>query len=123
MLGRIVGVRNGSRRASVAFRLPLVCAARALGKFPLVLEQMFEETVASFRGSAAPGDFQAAGYCVACDTGGIGARPAEALLFDRRAFGLFTEMRTGSGTVGFPEAVTARDQRDGFFVFHGHALK
>ena len=114
-----MGVGNHTR-ACIAFRFPLVCAARALRKFPFVLEQVFEETVTPFRRRAAPCDFQAARNCVTCDTSGVGARPAEALLLNRRAFRFFTQVGAGSRSVGFPEGVPACDQSDGFFVVHGH---
>src|ERR1700683_4351496 len=69
-LGGIMRVRYRTR-ARIAFRLPLVCAARALGKLPLVLEQVFKEIVTPFRRRAAPGHFQAARNCVTCDTSGV----------------------------------------------------
>ena len=119
-LGGIVGVRNRTR-ACIAFRLPLVRAAGALGQFPLELEQVLEETVAPFCRRAAPGDFEAAGDCITCDTGGIGARPAQALILNGRAFRLFAQVSARAGSVGFPKSVAACDQCDGFFVVHGHA--
>ena len=118
-LGGIVGIRHSVRR--FAFRLPLMRAARALREFPFVLEQVFEETVAPFRRSAAPCHFQAARNCVTGDAGCVGTRPAQALLLNRRAFRLFAQVGAGSGSVGLPEGVAACDQRDGFFVVHGHA--
>src|SRR6202035_1426090 len=118
-LGGIMGVRNRTG-ACIAFRLPLVCAAWALGRFPLVLEQVFEVIVTPFRRRASPGDLQAARNCVTCDTGGVGARPAEALLLNRRAFRFFTEVGAGPGSVGFSKGVTACDQSDGFFIVHRH---
>src|SRR5580704_5113726 len=112
-------VRNRTS-AVVAFRFPLVCAARALSKFPLVLKQMLEETVTPFRRRAAPRHFQAAGNCVTRDTSRVRAGPTQALLFNRRGFRFFTQMGAGTRSVGFPEAVTACDQSHGFFVVHRH---
>src|SRR5580704_19218779 len=82
---------------------------------------MFKETVTPFRRRAAPGDFQATGNCVTGDTGGVGAGPAEALLLNRRTFGLFTQVGARPGSVGFSEGVTASDQSYGFFIVHGHS--
>src|SRR5271155_2761467 len=108
--------------AGVTFWLPLVCAARTLRQFPLVLEQVLEEVVSPFCRCAGPGDLQAAGDRITCDARGVGTCPAEALLLDRRAFGLSSHVLFGrSGSVGLAEGMAARDQGDGLFIVHSHA--
>src|SRR5271169_3501729 len=102
MLGGIVRVGNGTG-ARVAFGLPLMRAAGALGEFPVVLEKVVEEVVAPFGRRGGPGDFQAAGDGVAGDAGGVSARPAESLLFNRRAFGFFAEVGAGTLSVRLAE--------------------
>ena len=50
--------------------------------------------------------------------------PAQALVFDACTFGLSAYVLTGVGrTVAFAKGVSARHQRHGFFVIHGHAGK
>src|ERR1700722_19446530 len=107
--------------AHIAFRLPLLRAARTLRKFPLVFEQMLEEVVTPFCRRAGPGDFEAAGYSVARDARGVGAGPAEALFLNGRAFGFRSNVWFGgTGSVGLAESMPSRDQSDGFFIVHGH---
>src|SRR5580704_6601179 len=110
--------------ARVTFWLPLVCAARTLRQFPLVLEQVLEEIVTPFCRCAGPRNFEAAGDRVTGDARGVGTCPAETLLLDRRAFGLRSHVLFGrSGSVGLAEGMTARDQSDGLFVVHCHPSK
>src|SRR5271163_312375 len=98
------------------FWLPLVCTARTLREFPLVLEQVLEEVVTPFCWRAGPCNFEAAGDRITCDARGVGTIPAEALLLDRRAFGLSSHVLFGrSGSVGLAEGMAARDQGDGLF--------
>src|SRR6185312_12554758 len=95
----------------VAFWFPLVSATRALRQLPVVLEKVLEEVVAPVCRLRGPGDFEAAANCITCDAGGVRVRPAEALLFDGRTFGLGTHVLGGNrGSVGFAERVTTRDQ-------------
>src|SRR5205823_9530600 len=58
-LRRIMCVWNSSCAGAV-LRGPLMRTSRALGQFPVVLEQGLEEVVAPLRRRAGPGDFQAA---------------------------------------------------------------
>src|ERR1700722_12166729 len=103
--------------ACVTFWLPLMRPTRTLRQFPLVLEQVFEEVVTPFCRRVGPCDFEAAGDGVTCDARGVGTCPAEALLFDRRAFGLNSHVLfRRSGSVGLAEGMTARDQGDRLFV-------
>ncbi|MNL04325.1 hypothetical protein D3C87_1248930 [compost metagenome] len=117
-----MGIRNGAG-ASAVFRLPLVGPRRALGQFPFVTEQVLQVVVAPLGWRGRPGHFQAAGDGVATFTGTERALPAQALQFEAGGFGLRSDMVDSTGTVGFAEGVTARDQRDGFLVVHGHARK
>src|SRR4029077_20314216 len=95
------------------FRLPLVCAARTLRQFPLVLEQVLEEVVTPFCRRAGPCNFEAAGGCVTCDARGVDTWQAEALFLDRRAFGLSSHVLFGrGGSMGFAEGMTSRNQGD-----------
>src|ERR1700683_1562323 len=103
--------------AYITFWLPLVCAPRTLGQFPLVFEQVLEKAVPPLRRRAAPCDFQAAGNCVTCDAGGVGVCPADALLLNRRTFGLRPHVLLGrSGPVSLAKSVTTCDQGDGLFI-------
>src|SRR5580700_4346100 len=97
-----------------------MCPARALRQLPVVLEQVLEIIVTPFSRRAGPCDLDAAGDGIACDASSVGACPAEALLFDRRAFRLPAQLGAGPGSVGLAEGVTAGDQSDGFFVVHRH---
>src|ERR1700678_2850131 len=122
LLVGVVGVGHGVG-ARVPFGFPLVRAAGALGEFPLKFEQVVEEPVGPLRGRGGPGNLEAAGDRVAGDAGLVGAAPAEALVFNRRAFGLVGEVGTRAGAVGLAEGVAARDQRNRLFVVHGHAAE
>ncbi len=104
-------------------RPPLLGTGRALREFPLVAEQVFKEVVAPLRGRGGPGDFEAAGDRVAAFAGAEAVLPAEALLVEAGAFGLGGDVGRGGSTVGFAERVTADNERDGFFVVHGHAAE
>src|ERR1700683_1373392 len=115
-LGGVVSIRHRAR-ACVTFWLPLVRASRALGQFPLVFEQVLEEVVTPFCRRAGPGNFQAAGNGVARNARGVSACPAEALLFNRRAFGLSSHVWLGrGGSVRLAKSVAACDQGDRFFI-------
>src|SRR3984957_7123178 len=96
-------------------------AARALRQLPVVLEQVLEIVVAPFCWRGGPCHFEAAGDGVACDAGGVGACPAEALLLNRGAFRLFSQLCAGGCSVSLAEGVAAGDQGDGFFVVHRHS--
>ena len=121
LLRRIV--RIGHDRGTRALCDPLLRTGGALREFPLVAEQVFEEVVAPLRGRGGPGDFEAAGDCVAALAGAEAVSPAEALLVEAGRFGLGCHVRRGGGAVGLAEGVAADDERDGFFVVHGHAAE
>ena len=71
-------------------------AGRALGELPLVAEQVLEEVVVPLRRVGGPDDLQPAGDGVVTLAGAEGVLPAQALLFDRRAFGLATDVLVAS---------------------------
>ncbi len=107
--------------AGVTLRLPLICSGGALGQLPFVAKQVVEEVVAPLCRLGGPDDFQAAGDGVAALAGAETVPPAEALFFEAGGFGLTAHIGWRSGAVSLAEGVAARDQRDGFFVVHGHA--
>src|SRR6202167_1073895 len=116
-------VRNRAR-AGAPLRRPLIGAGRAFRQLPFVAEQVLEEVVAPFRRRRGPDDLEAAGDRVISFAGAEFILPPEALLLDGRAFGFGTDIDLGvSGAVRLAEGMAARDQRDGFFVVHRHALE
>src|ERR1019366_2064966 len=114
-----IGHRTG---ACAILRCPLMRPARALGQFPCVAEQVREEVVAPLRRRRAPNDFQAAADRVIPFARAKFVLPAEALLFDAGGFRHWADIlvRIGSA-VGFPESVTAGNERNGLLVIHRHA--
>ena len=77
-----------------------------------------------FVGVVRPDDLEAAGDRVIAFAGPEFILPAEALLFDRRAFGLGADIDLRiRRAVGLAEGVAAGDQRDGLLVVHRHALE
>ena len=113
-------VRIGNRRAG-PLRDPLVCASRALSKFPLVAKQVPEKVGAPLGGSGGPGDLQSARDRVATLACAEAVLPAETLFFETGGFRLGSDIRCRSGTVGLTERVTTRDECNGLLVIHGHA--
>src|SRR5438445_6179515 len=97
--------------------------SRALGEFPFVAEQVGEEVVAPLRRRLRPNYFQAAAGLVAAYARLEFVLPAEALLLDGGRFRLRADQFRVASTVGFAEGVTAGNQRDRFFVVHGHAAE
>src|SRR5262249_9118964 len=79
------------------------------------------ETIVPLRWIVRPCALEAAGDGVAALAGTVGALPADALLLDRRALGVGTDLRRVAGAVSLAEGVTAGDQRHGLFVVHRHA--
>ncbi len=96
---------------------------RALGEFPFVAEEVLEEVVAPLGRRLGPNNFQAAGDRVTSLAGAELALPTEALLLDAGRFGLRTYVCGFAGAVGFAKRVPTGNQRDGFFVVHGHAAE
>src|SRR4029077_12248919 len=96
---------------------------RALGQFPLVAKEVRKEVVAPFGRRLGPNHFQAAADRVASLAGAELALPAEALLLDARRFGVRAYVGRIAGAMGFAKAVPTGNQRNGFFVVHGHAAE
>ena len=122
-LRRIVGIRHRIGRR-IVLRRPLVRAARALRKLPVVAEQVLEEVVVPLRGCGGPGAFQAARDRVAALAGAEGVPPAETLLLEAGALGFDANVpaRIG-GAVSLAEGVSAGDQGHRLFVVHRHAAE
>src|SRR5215469_12157117 len=114
---RVEGVRY---RCGTALRPKLPGAGRALGQLPFVVEQVLKEVVAPLRRRLRPDDFRAASDRVRPFTCTKSALPAETLLLDRGGFRLRAHQCRIAGSMGLAEGVTAGDQRDRFFVVHGH---
>jgi hypothetical protein len=102
-------------------RRPDVGACRALGQFPVVLEEHVEIAVVPLDRVRRPGAFEARGDGVTALAGLVVGQPAEAHCLDRCAFRLGTDVRRIACAVHLAEGVTAGHQRDGLFVVHGHA--
>ena len=118
LLRLVVGVRDDRFRV-LGFPLK---GARGTGRLhPFELEQVLEEVVAPLRRRRGPRDFETACDRVAREAGSVAARPAKALLFDRRRTRVFPDVLGLSGAVGFAERVSARDEGNGFLVVHRHA--
>src|SRR6266481_6648308 len=96
----------------------------ALGQFPVVAEEVGEEIVAPLGWRLGPNDFQAAADGVSTKTLTKFILPSEALVLDVGAFWFGADVVGGNrGTVSFAEGVTAGNQRDCFFVVHGHTVE
>src|SRR5690349_9302903 len=95
MLGRIVRIRNGASPGSV-LGSPLMCASRALGQLPFILEEVLKKVVAPLRRSCGPGDFQTAPDCVAAMALTKCACPPETLGLNIASFGFGSHILTGN---------------------------
>ena len=85
---------------------------------------MVEEVVAPLGRRRGPGDFQTAADGVSTKTFAEFILPSEALVLDVGAFWFGAHIVSGNGSaVGFAEGMSAGNQRDRFFVVHGHALE
>ena len=101
--------------------LPLFRSCRTGGQLPLVFKQVFKEQVAPLRRRLSPGNFRTTGNGIGPDSRAVLTFPAEALVLQRAAFGLWPHQRRVASAVSLAKAVAAGDQRDSFFVVHGHA--
>src|SRR5438128_2236461 len=122
LLVGIMGIRHYVR-PRITFGLPLICAARSLGQFPLVFEKILKKAVAPLPGCSRPCHFDATADGVARNAGLVCARPAKALIFNRCGFGLLPEVTPSSCTVSLAEGMAACNQRDGLFIVHRHATE
>jgi len=119
LLARIVGIRHGACAFAILWS-PLVRTGRALGQFPLEVEQVVEVLVAPTSRRRRPGHLQAAGNGIPAFASAKTVGPAEALQFEARRFRFRAYIVGRTGTVGLAEGMAARDQRHGFFVVHRH---
>ena len=115
-------VRHGSLRLGV-LRRPLVCAGGALRQLPFIVEQVVEIAVVPLDRIVGPRALEPAADLVAGLAAAVAARPAEALMLDRGAFGLGALVFLLGGAVGLAEGVAAGDQRHRFLVVHRHAAE
>ena len=118
-----VGIGHCARRRTV-LGLPLQRARRTAGLLPLIgkqVSQIHHRPLGRCRG---PRTFKAGGHGVFGITFTAGVLPAKALLNDRLTGRLGTDTITGLvRTMGLTKRVTARNQRDCFFVIHRHTTK
>src|SRR5690606_29061947 len=122
LLVRIERVRHRAL-AGIPLRLPLLRAGGALGQLPLVLERMLEDVVAPRHRRPRPGHLEAARDGVGAFACTEPTLPAEALLFEVAALGLWPDVGRGAGAVRLAERVTAGNERHGLVVVHRHAAK
>src|ERR1700733_2983500 len=111
-------------RSRAALQGPLIRAGRSLCARAFVAEQVLEEVVAPFRRRRGPDDLEAAGDGVVAFAGPEFVLPAEALIFDRRAFGFGSDIDLRvRRPVGLAETMAAGEQRECLFVVHRHPLE
>src|SRR5262245_46723501 len=115
---------GNSSRAGAVLRRPLGRPSRALGLYPIVVEQVLQVLHRKMRRSRSPGTLQSAGDRVLALAGSALVAPTESLLVDRWSRGSSADAsgRIG-GAMGFTERVAARDQSNSLFVCRGHASK
>ena len=99
---------------------PLMCAGRALAELPFVFEEVLKVIIAPLRRCLRPGDFKPTGDGVATLAAAEAALPSEALLFDRRRFGIGPDMLGIARTVRLAKGMTTGNERDGLLVIHRH---
>src|SRR5215467_4880539 len=122
-LGRIVCVRHRTVACAI-LGSPLVRTSRTLGELPFVLEQVLEVVIAPLRRRRGPNDFQTAADRVTALAGPKFALPPEALLFNFRSLRFRADMLgRNRSAVGLTKGVTASNQRDRFFIVHGHTTE
>ena len=101
-------------------RRPLLRAGRAVHQLEVILEQDAEVVVAPRGRIVRPAAFDPRGGDVASGDFFAVGQPAEALQFERLAFGRTAEGAGRSRAVGLAEGVAASGERNGFLVVHRH---
>src|SRR5580765_5205045 len=86
-------------------------------------KQVLKKTCAPFGRRCGPSNFQAAGDRVCTFARPEAVLPTEALRLKTFRFRLRTDVRGRRSAVCFAKGMTAGDERDRFFVIHGHALE
>src|SRR6267154_2938727 len=106
------------------FRFPLMRTCRALGQFPFKAEEILEKVVTPFRWRRCPGSFKPTRNGIYTVAAAKSISPAEALLLNVGGgrFSLNIFCRIGC-TVRFAEGVSPGNERNRFFVVHGHTSK
>ena len=101
--------------------LPLIGAGGRFPQLPFMSEQHVEIAHVPLGGVGRPRALDAADHLVATDAAAafLGV-PAQALLMQRRTFRLRAHVLSPAVAVAFADGVTARGQRDGFLIVHGH---
>src|SRR4029077_8167992 len=99
-------------------------AGWTLRQFPFVAEQVGEEVVAPLGWRLGPSDFRAAADGVSTKTFTKFILPSQALVLDVGSFRFGADVVSGNrSAVGFAEGMAAGNQRDRFFVIHGHTAE
>src|ERR1700691_4697526 len=118
---RIVRIRHGTVPCAL-FRCPLMRTGRALRQFPFVTEQVREEVVAPLRRRRGPNDLQGTADGVRTATSAKFILPPKALILDGGTFWFGAYILSCDATaLGFPEWVSAGNERNGLLVIHRHA--
>src|SRR6478672_9001395 len=86
-------------------------------------KQVLKKTCAPFGRRRSPSNLQAAGDGVATFARAETVLPTEALCLESFRFRLMTDVRRRRSAVCFAKGMTAGDERDRFFVIHGHAFE
>src|SRR6476661_4156854 len=116
-------IRDRGLRLGI-FRSPLFGAAGACRQLPLVLEQVLQEPVIPLDRIIGPRALQPAGDRVRAIAVAVLVFPAESLLLNRGAFGLWTDvLNRRRGAMRLAEGVAAGDERNGLLVVHRHAAE
>src|SRR6476469_1849933 len=88
-----------------------------------MVKQVLKKTCAPFGRRRSPSNFQAAGDGVATFARPEAVLPTKSLCLESFRFRLRTDVRRRRSAVCFAKGMTASDERDRFFVIHGHAFE
>ncbi len=121
-LGRVMRIRNGIGEGAV-LRVPLPGAGGALLQLPLVPVEQLEVVHVPGGRCARPRALDAAGDGVVAGARAVGVLPPQALLLHGRGLGVGAHVHGVGRAVRLAEGVTARGEREGLLVVHGHAAE
>src|ERR1700722_20302453 len=106
------------------FWRPLISTGGTLGQLPVIVEQVLEKIIAPLSRRRGPSHFEAAADGVSAVALAEFVLPSEALIVNVGTFRFGTDVVGGnSSAVSFAERMSTGNQRDRFFVVHGHALE